>query len=541
MPPAPVLVVWRDGTEEVRRADVGDAAMTAAAVAAVLGVRPARWVLEAFDADYEEWIDYEEEQHGGARLRLREAAAPRIVASGADLAGFEGRTADAVRGALLEKARANGEAAEWVLEVYDDDFDEWVDVGADLPAITPALRLRLTHDPSPARPPGALTQRVVQLEEDLHRIVAAQHADVLAVPPVGTTTYGSLALSHRSDALSDCGGCPTSPGMHTAAGGDDHTAGPCPGAAPVLATDEAFALWRAGNGASVFFVDVRGEDEASRSGLIAGALRCHKGLLEWHADSASPLFTPVLLSGRTLVLYASGNVTEGGRPEHGARTLVDMGVPNVLVYKAGLTEWKALGHPVAEAPTVYPGVPATVTLRRTASDIIFEATKSTTFISVQAARELLDHRDIVFVDVRSHEEINATGVVRGAAVANRELMEWYCNPASQSHHRLFHSLFGSRTKLILYGGGLVGGGRPILASATLRRVLPYHQHVSVLEGGFTAWADAGLPTEPLAAAAACATPTAHDLPVAACVPRKPTPPAAAAAPSSGGSTGLFAG
>eukprot|EP01059_Diplonema_ambulator_P019283 TRINITY_DN3228_c0_g2_i4.p2 TRINITY_DN3228_c0_g2~~TRINITY_DN3228_c0_g2_i4.p2 ORF type:complete len:461 (+),score=111.71 TRINITY_DN3228_c0_g2_i4:2008-3390(+) len=415
----------------------------------------------------------------------------------------------------LKRAVVNGlqlgEDTDWVFERYDTSFDEWLDLedDDDLDAV---VKLRVTEKRRQSSKSELMQvlDSVAEAEQNLHELMNAMqrpptlHSADLASHSDGRQDADSV-LSH--DSLRD-----DHHGPHEVHEAHDTDHDEC---IDVLTSAEAYAKYYGKIGTEAFFVDVRGKEETQKTGMIAGAVRAHKGLLEWHTDSESSLFIPVLLCGKPLILYASGNVTEGGRPEIAARTLTHMGVPRVLIMKEGLNQWKASGYPVSYEEAVYSNVEPTVKLRRTVHDMVLEATKGTQFISVQASYELLDVPDIVFVDVRSKEEVHATGVIPGAALANRELIEWYTDPQSQSHHKLFNPLFGSGKKLILYGAGLVNGGRPILVSATLRKVLPYHANVCVLEGGFNAWVAAGHPVEPVDVMASPEEPPPHAADVSA--------------------------
>eukprot|EP01064_Diplonema_japonicum_P023984 TRINITY_DN34437_c0_g1_i1.p1 TRINITY_DN34437_c0_g1~~TRINITY_DN34437_c0_g1_i1.p1 ORF type:complete len:463 (+),score=88.60 TRINITY_DN34437_c0_g1_i1:43-1431(+) len=406
-----------------------------------------------------------------------------------------------LRSIVLKELQLN-EGRDLVFERYDSSFEEWVDLEED-EELEPIVKLRITekqNDSTTATELVKVMGSIAAAEEKLHNLVTFMNRTPTLLS-TEITSQGRVdndsfdILSNRSFNDEHHTLTPREHEEHD----DVH----------VITAKEAYEHYYAGIGKDSFFVDVRGKEEAHETGMIEGAIRAHKGLLEWHVDKDSSLFIPMLLSGKELVLYASGNVTEGGRPGAAARTLVQMGVPNVHVMKEGLHSWKAHGFPVACEEAVYGDVKPTVKLRCTVHDMVLEATKSTNFISVHASYELLDVQDIVFVDVRSLEEVHETGVIKGAAVANRELIEWYTDPQSQSHHKLFNPLFGSGKKLILYGGGLVGGGRPILVSVTLRKVLPYHANVCVLEGGFQAWVAAGHPTEPVDVLATPEPPPVH--------------------------------
>ncbi|KAJ9469022.1 hypothetical protein DIPPA_13072 [Diplonema papillatum] len=440
---------------------------------------------------------------GGSRQEVVRCEASELAGADAErvIAVLTGRD-------LLDAAKG------WLVEKFDDDFGEWIDLDCD--ALFDGAHIRATKRPVDEL--AKIASNLDAVEENLHKIVNAIHDR----PAVGTPT--DTAAAPLGDQQSDASTRSTreyseegTPCL-TCASPLNRQACACPepGSALVKSFDsqqsqastdacdditciaiDAARTFHARVGSTAFFIDVRTQAETDATGVIPGALRASRALLEWHTDPENPLFTPALLSGQPLILYAAGNVTEGGRPELAAHTLSQMGVPQVYFFKEGLCRWRAEGLPVAAAVSAYPDVAPVVSLRKTVRDIILEATKSTDFITVTAAHEVLTNPDVVFVDVRSKEEVQTTGVIPGAALAQRELIEWYSNPQSQSHHRLFNPLFGSGKKLVLYGGGLVGGGRPILVSATLRKVLPYHSRVCVLEGGFKAWLANGLATEPV--------------------------------------------
>lgn len=94
---------------------------------------------------------------------------------------------------------------------------------------------------------------------------------------------------------------------------------------------------------SVLFVDLRDPRELEREGMIPGAFRAPRGMLEFWVDPESPYYKPALDTGRTLVLYCAS----GWRSALSASALLAMGFDGVAHLGGGFTAWKRAGHPVA--------------------------------------------------------------------------------------------------------------------------------------------------------------------------------------------------
>ena len=93
------------------------------------------------------------------------------------------------------------------------------------------------------------------------------------------------------------------------------------------------------NDPNVVFVDVRETIEVQKAGVIEGAIHVPRGFLEFIADPESPMHNPALASGKKLVIYCAS----GGRSTFAVRTLLDMGVPNVVNLTGGFAAWKQAG------------------------------------------------------------------------------------------------------------------------------------------------------------------------------------------------------
>ena len=93
------------------------------------------------------------------------------------------------------------------------------------------------------------------------------------------------------------------------------------------------------------------------------------------------------------------------------------------------------------------------------------------------------------IDIRSDSQIAADGVVPGALVIARNVLEWRLDPASDHRHRDAPDL---DDHVILMCNE---GYQSSLAAATLQRL--GFARATDLDGGFQAWREAGLPTQPI--------------------------------------------
>ncbi|MEW6706003.1 MAG: rhodanese-like domain-containing protein [Pseudomonadota bacterium] len=111
-----------------------------------------------------------------------------------------------------------------------------------------------------------------------------------------------------------------------------------------LSVDEARALHGRDD---VQFVDVRDVRELEREGVVPGAMHAPRGMLEFWCCPESPYHKPVFAAeGKQFVLFCAA----GWRSALAAKTLQDMGMPNVAHIEGGFSAWKAAGAPVAEKP-----------------------------------------------------------------------------------------------------------------------------------------------------------------------------------------------
>ena len=91
----------------------------------------------------------------------------------------------------------------------------------------------------------------------------------------------------------------------------------------------------------VVFVDIREQVERAQ-GTVPGSAHAPRAFLEFQADPESDAHNKVFSSGKRLLLFCRS----GGRSALAAKTLVDMGVPNVAHIAGGFSAWEAAQAPV---------------------------------------------------------------------------------------------------------------------------------------------------------------------------------------------------
>ena len=102
------------------------------------------------------------------------------------------------------------------------------------------------------------------------------------------------------------------------------------------------------------------------------------------------------------------------------------------------------------------------------------------------ALALHDDPDVLFVDLRDVRELGRDGMIPGAFHAPRGMLEFWIDPASPYHREEF----ASGRRLLFY---CASGWRSALAADTARRM--GIERVAHIDGGFTAWKEAGGPVE----------------------------------------------
>jgi rhodanese-related sulfurtransferase len=91
----------------------------------------------------------------------------------------------------------------------------------------------------------------------------------------------------------------------------------------------------------------------------------------------------------------------------------------------------------------------------------------------------------LLIDIRGDDQRRDDGLIPGAIALPRNSLEWRCDPASEWRHP---AITGRDLRIILICDQ---GYQSSLAAATLQQLGLIH--ATDLDGGFTAWAAAGLP------------------------------------------------
>ena len=123
---------------------------------------------------------------------------------------------------------------------------------------------------------------------------------------------------------------------------------------------------------------------------------------------------------------------------------------------------------------------------KTAAELVAAAKGRVENLSVEQVAAEVDGGDAVVVDLREPEELANSGKIPGSINVPRGMLEFRADPSSPYHQ---DPLDPSR-RVILH---CASGGRSALAAATLQDM--GYDNVAHLDGGFTAWKDAGRPTE----------------------------------------------
>jgi rhodanese-related sulfurtransferase len=118
-------------------------------------------------------------------------------------------------------------------------------------------------------------------------------------------------------------------------------------------------------------------------------------------------------------------------------------------------------------------------------ELIAQAMAQIETVSLLKAQDLLGDSNTVFIDIRDVRELEREGMIPNAMHAPRGMLEFWVDPESP----YYKPIFGEGKRLVLY---CASAWRSALATETLQRMgVP---NVSHLEGGFSAWKKAELPT-----------------------------------------------
>lgn len=130
------------------------------------------------------------------------------------------------------------------------------------------------------------------------------------------------------------------------------------------------------------------------------------------------------------------------------------------------------------------------TIRHGYREMLDEANARVTRVSTGEARDLIGRDDVVFIDLRDPRERDREGRIPGAFHCPRGMLEFWIDPASPYHK----PIFAEDRRFVFF---CASGWRSALGADTAQAMglAP----VAHLDGGFSAWRDAGGPIEAPAA------------------------------------------
>ena len=123
-------------------------------------------------------------------------------------------------------------------------------------------------------------------------------------------------------------------------------------------------------------------------------------------------------------------------------------------------------------------------LKKGVRQLVAEAKSRITTLSLEEARARHGKAGVVFVDLRDVRELEREGMIPGAFHCPRGMLEFWIDPDSPYHKEIF----ASGQEFILYCNG---AWRSALATDAARQM--GLEPVYEMDGGFTAWKNAGFP------------------------------------------------
>jgi rhodanese-related sulfurtransferase len=127
--------------------------------------------------------------------------------------------------------------------------------------------------------------------------------------------------------------------------------------------------------------------------------------------------------------------------------------------------------------------------RTTIDELLAEARRELERVDATAARAAVE-QGATLIDIRSDSQITRDGVVPGALVFARNVLEWRLDPACE--HRDARAPALDDHVIVMCNEGYASS----LAAATLQRL--GFARATDLDGGFQAWRAAGFPVQPAA-------------------------------------------
>ena len=123
--------------------------------------------------------------------------------------------------------------------------------------------------------------------------------------------------------------------------------------------------------------------------------------------------------------------------------------------------------------------------RKSAAEMVKDAKSRTESLNADQVERELGEGALV-VDIREPGELAQTGMIPGAVSVPRGMLEFMADPDSPSHN----PALDPERRVILH---CAAGGRSALAADTLKQL--GFTNVAHLDGGMTAWTEAGKPVD----------------------------------------------
>ena len=123
---------------------------------------------------------------------------------------------------------------------------------------------------------------------------------------------------------------------------------------------------------------------------------------------------------------------------------------------------------------------------RPVKDMVAEAKTRITSLSVAEAQAEAEAGEALLIDIRDPRELAREGRIPGAFHAPRGMLEFWIDPASPYHKQVL----ATDKTLVLF---CASSWRSALSADTLQAMGV--ENIAELQGGFTAWRDAGAPVD----------------------------------------------
>lgn len=127
------------------------------------------------------------------------------------------------------------------------------------------------------------------------------------------------------------------------------------------------------------------------------------------------------------------------------------------------------------------------TFTKSVADLVAEAEAEITALTPSQVQDrIANENPPVLIDIRDVRELSSSGRISGAVHAPRGMLEFWADPESPYHREVF----SKNDNFVLF---CAAGWRSALATKTLQDM--GMTGLAHMDGGFTAWAEAGLPID----------------------------------------------